>query len=281
MSNIPFVFFGTPHFAVRVLEELERAGLVPELIVTAPDKPVGRGLQMTPPAVKTWATAHKIPYIQPASLKEIPPELTQKKWPIFIVAAYGKILRKNILDLPEKGCINLHPSLLPRFRGASPIESQILVDEQPIGVSVMLMDSEMDHGDMLAQEVVDVPNWPIDRQALTELLVTKISQLAARIIPEYVAGTVTPVPQDHAKATYTEKITKADGEIDLSAPARQNYLKYLAYYGWPGTYFFTEKNGKRLRVKITKASLQNDQFGIERVIPEGKTEQSFEQFNSF
>lgn len=278
-TPISYVFFGTPRFAAKALDQFAAAGLMPELIVTAPDKPAGRGLVLTPPEVKEWAIAHNIPYIQPASLKEIPPELTAKKFDVFVVAAYGKILRSAVLNLPTKGCVNLHPSLLPRFRGAAPIESQILADEKPVGVSVMLMDEEMDHGPILAQLPLTIPNWPISRIILTELLAIQNGMLAAQTVIEYMESLVTPTPQNHDGATYTKKITKADGEITLDAPARENYLKYLAYDGWPGIYFFAQKNGKQIRVKITKASYENDSLIIERVIPEGKGEQSFTDFS--
>src|ERR1700722_19698783 len=145
MSDASFVFFGTPRFSAIALDEFADAGLIPELIVTAPDMPAGRGLLPTPPAVKEWAIEHDVPYIQPASLREVPSELLVKKYDAFVVAAYGKLLRSNILSLPTHGCVNLHPSLLPHFRGASPIESQILADSLPVGVSVMQMDEEMDH----------------------------------------------------------------------------------------------------------------------------------------
>jgi methionyl-tRNA formyltransferase len=275
---ISFVYFGTPYFASRALDELYAAGLVPELIVTSPDKPAGRGLMQTPPAVKTWAIEHSIPFIQPASLKEVPPELLAKKFDVFIIAAYGKILRPSVLDLPTHGCVNLHPSLLPMYRGAAPIDTQILAGEEHVGVSVMLMDEHMDTGPVLAQKELSIPEWPIGKQALTELLAIENGKLTAETVPAYVRGEITPKAQNDALATYTKKIEKADGQLDLSAPARQNYLKYLAYEGWPGTFFFAEKVGKPLRVKITHASFADNTFTIERVIPEGKREMMFTDF---
>ncbi len=270
-----FVFFGTPHFAALALDELYEAGLVPELIVTAPDKPAGRGLEPYEPAVKKWAVLHGVPFIQPESLKTIPPELTQKSYDVFVVAAYGKILRPTILSLPAHGCLNLHPSLLPRFRGASPIESQILANEQPVGVSIILLDEEMDHGPIIAQREVLIPGWPIGKIALTELLAKESGKLAAETIAPYVFGLCKPKPQDETRATYTKKIEKSEGLLDLSGSAHLNYLKYLAYEGWPGTFFFIQKGGKNQRVKITKASYSDDTFTVERIIIEGKSEQDF------
>jgi methionyl-tRNA formyltransferase len=283
-TPLSFVFFGTPYFSAIALDEFLEAGLVPELIVTAPDMPAGRGLLPTPPAVKEWAIAHDVPYIQPATLKEVPAELLKKKYDAFVVAAYGKLLRSNILSLPTHGCINLHPSLLPHFRGASPIESQILADAEPVGVSVMLMDEEMDHGDILAQEEVSIPEWPINKQALTELFAHESGRLAAGALPDIISDTVKPVPQNHLGATFTQKIEKSDGllecESNLPSPSRTNYLKYLAYEGWPGTYFFTQKNSKNLRVKVALATFTDGQFTIERVIPEGRKEQTFADFKA-
>ncbi|MDR3546702.1 MAG: peptide deformylase [Candidatus Pacebacteria bacterium] len=281
-NPLSFVFFGTPSFAAIALDEFNEAGLVPELIVTAPDMPAGRGLLPTPPAVKEWAIAHDVPYIQPSTLKEVPPELLAKKFDVFVVAAYGKLLRTNILSLPTHGCVNLHPSLLPHFRGASPIESQILADAQEVGVSIMQMDEELDHGAIYAQEEMTIEGWPIGKQELTDLFAHESGRLAAAALPEIVNGQLPPVPQNHAAATYTKKIEKADGLLDcvdnLPAPTRANYLKYLAYEGWPGTYFFVQKNGRQTRVKVTRASFADDCFTVERVIPEGRNEQPFADF---
>jgi len=131
MNNIPFVFFGTPEFAVSILEELKDAKIVPSLIVTAPDKPKGRGLVLTPPPVKIWAQLHNIPVVQPAKLdNDFTEKLKNSSYKLFVVAAYGKIIPKAVLDIPTNGTLNVHPSLLPKYRGASPIQSQILADEK-------------------------------------------------------------------------------------------------------------------------------------------------------
>jgi methionyl-tRNA formyltransferase len=284
MSKVSFVYFGTPRFAALALDEFVAAGLVPQLIVTAPDMPAGRGLLPTAPAVKDWAIAHDVPYIQPATLKEVPTELLSTNYDAFVVAAYGKLLRTNVLSLPTHGCVNLHPSLLPHFRGASPIESQILADELPVGVSVMAMDEEMDHGGIYIQKEVAIPGWPIDKQALTDLFAHESGRLGAAALPHIIAGNLLPVPQNHDEATYTKKIEKSDGELHmqdgLPSASRTNYLTYLAYEGWPGTYFFTTKKDRQIRVKVTKARYENNAFVIERVIPEGKKEQSFSEFCS-
>lgn len=274
-----FAFFGTPMVAVWVLEELAAKDLLPTVIVTAPDKPAGRGMAMTAPAVKIWAEEHGIPVLQPEKLnQEFRTTLAGYDCEVFVVAAYGKILSEKVLSMPTHGCLNMHPSLLPKYRGAAPIESQILADEQDVGVSIMIMDEEMDHGPIVAQEHVAIPGWPIGRLALSELLARTGGRMLASILPDL--DGISPTPQQHALATYTHKIVKEDGLIDPNGSSRQNYLKYCAYEGWPGLYFFIQKDGKDIRVKITKASYQDDAFVIEQVIPEGKKEMSYVEFLS-
>lgn len=274
MSNIRIVFFGTPRFAVTILDELKKAGIVPSLIVTAPDRPKGRGLVLTPPPVKDWALVNEVDYLQPATLKTPGPELDiipNSEWDLFIVAAYGKILPQSVLDIPAHGTLNVHPSLLPKFRGASPIESQILADERTVGVSIMELDHEMDHGPILAQASITLDQWPVRARHLEELLATEGGALLSESIPPYLSGELVPTPQDHALATFTKKIDKADGEIDLTADGYQNYLKFCAYDEWPGSFFF--QDGKR--IKIVSAELKNGSFVPLRVIPEGKAERDY------
>lgn len=274
-----FAFFGTPSVAVWVLEELEAAGQLPAVVVTAPDKPAGRGMNMTPSPVKVWAEERKIPVLQPEKLNQaFRDALTAYGCDVFVVAAYGKIMSQKVLSLAPQGCLNMHPSILPKYRGAAPIESQILADEQDVGVSIMVMDEEMDHGPIVSQEHVQIPGWPIGRLALSELLARTGGRMLARILPS--VDVIAPVPQNHALATYTRKIAKEDGLIDPNGPARENYLKYCAYEGWPGLYFFVQKDWKDIRVKVTKASYQNDAFVIEQVIPEGKKEMTYEEFRT-
>lgn len=265
------VFFGTPHFAVYVLEELATLGIEPDIAVTAPDRPAGRGMKLQSPPVKEWSEANDIPVLQPESLKKESDALSllqNSDWDLFIVAAYGKILPKNIIDLPRRGVLNVHPSLLPRFRGASPVESQILEDEKETGVSIMLIDEEMDHGPLVAQASIEPEEWPIRASILEELLAREGGKLLAEAIPPWLSGEIEATEQDHDKATFTRKIEKQDGEINLDDDGYQNYLKFCAYDGWPGTFFF--KDGKR--IKITNAEYKNGAFTPLRVIPEGKKE---------
>jgi methionyl-tRNA formyltransferase len=266
MSSHKFVYFGTPVFSTFVLDELGAAGLTPALVVTNPDKPAGRGLELRQSPVKQWAEAHGIPVLQPEIFDGAAiAALRAAECDTAVVAAYGKILPKGVLDLYPNRAFNVHPSLLPRYRGTSPVESQILADEQHVGVSVILMDELMDHGPLVAQVELSPPDWPTPRDTLNKRLWHAGGKLLAQVFSNQ---EVAVKPQDHSRATVTKKIRKEDGELDLAAPGRENYLKYLAYEGWPGTYFF--KDG--VRYKVTKASFAKGVFTIERVVPEGKRE---------
>jgi methionyl-tRNA formyltransferase len=278
-NNVRFVYFGTPEFAAIILDELETAGYLPTLIVTAPPKPKGRKLVLTPSEVEVWGKTHDIPVITPTTLKneEIIPILQKEGAHLFVVAAYGKIIPKTILDIPSHGVINVHPSLLPKFRGSAPIESAILSNETRTGVTIMQLDEEMDHGPVIAQRERIIANWPPRGSELTRDLAHFGGKLLAEIIPEWLNG-LKAFPQDHSRATFTKKISKEDGLIDLSGDPLLNYKKIRAYDEWPGAYFFLERNGKQIRVKITNAEYRNGALTILRVIPEGKKEMSYEDF---
>lgn len=278
-SLLPFVYFGTPRFATIVLDELEAAGYTPALVVTAPDKPKGRKLLLTPSEVKVWADERQIPTLTPSRLRdpEILAAIAAVHAPLFIVAAYGKIIPKAILDLPEHGCLNVHPSLLPKFRGPSPIESALLSTESETGVSIMLLDEETDHGPIVAQEVYAAAEWPMRGSVLTDALAHAGGKLLAQVVAPWVA-THTAVAQDHSQATFTKKIVKEDGLIDLAGDALENYKKIRAFDEWPGAYFFTERNGKQIRVRVTDADYSDGVLTITRVIPEGKKEMPYADF---
>ena len=278
-SHPRFVYFGTPEFAMIILEELELKGLLPALVITAPDKPKGRKLVVTPSEVKLWANAHNIPVLTPEKLKDedFVSELSKSTWDLFVVAAYGKIIPKNILEMPSHGVLNVHPSLLPKFRGSSPIEGAILSDEKFTGVTIMQLDEEMDHGPVLAQRERIRNIWPPKGSDLTRDLAHFGGALLADIIPEWMNG-LKAFPQDHTRATFTKKIRKEDGLIDLSGDQEMNYKKIRAYDEWPGAYFFIERSGKQMRVRITDAEYENDELKITRVVPEGKKEMSYEDF---
>ena len=279
-NEFRFVYFGTPKFAAIVLDELEQKGLLPVTIVTAPDKPKGRKLALSPSQVKVWATEHKIPVLTPEKIRDndaFLQALRSYNADFFIVAAYGKIIPKEILEMTPHGILNVHPSLLPKFRGSSPIESAILSDEKYTGVTIMLLDEEMDHGPILAQRERIIKDWPPRGSELTEDLAHFGGSLLADIIPEYLSG-LKAFPQDHSRATFTKKIVKEDGLLDLEADVLLNYKKIKAYDQWPSTYFFAKHNGKQIRVRVTDASYKDGTLTLLRVVPEGKKEMSYEDF---
>lgn len=279
------VFFGGEPLGIPTLEELFANRQIPSLVVCNPDRPSGRKLAFTPPPVKVWAMKHDIPVIQPGTLKDEKALqlLRNTNADIFVVAAYSKIIPKDMLDIPKHGTLNIHPSLLPKLRGASPIRSAILEDmREEIGVSIMQMDEEMDHGPIVTQMRMDIAKeyWPIRGRQLDEGLAHMGGALLASVISDWIAGIITPKEQDHEKATFSAKIEKNMGEINLEDDAYQNLLKIRAFDGWPGTFFFhTKKDGQKVRVKITDAELNEDgKLDIKTVIPEGKKEMTYETF---
>lgn len=275
-------FFGTPQIAVWVLDELTSTGIVPSLIVTNPDSPQGRKLVLTPTPVSVWAASHDVETLKPETLRseDVQARIREASCDLFLVAAYGKILPDEVLLMPKHKVLNMHPSLLPKLRGASPIRSAILEDMNPTGVSIIILTSDMDAGPILAQEEEWIsPNeWPMRGRELDERLARKGGDLLARTIPDWVAGSITPSEQDHGEATYSMKITKDMGLIDLADDPLMNLRKIRAFDGWPGTYFFVRKHSKTFRVKVVDAYLENGILKITRVIPEGRSEIDFDVF---
>jgi methionyl-tRNA formyltransferase len=277
-----FVFFGTSAFSVYILEGLKEANILPSLIITTPDRPKGRNLTLTPSPAKEWAIQNKIEVWTPEKLKDedFINKLKAKSYPLFLTASYGKIIPKTIIDMPEKGCVNVHPSLLPLYRGPSPIQTQIL-DNANFGTSIMLMDAEVDHGPIIDQKEVTIPKaeeeLALSYPEIEKILGAESVKLLIEIAPKWLE-TQKSIPQDHIQATFTKMIEKADGKIDLKDDAKLNYRKYLAFSNWPGTYFFVSHQGKEIRVVIKKAFYKNGQFNIETVVPESKKEMRYEDF---
>jgi methionyl-tRNA formyltransferase len=277
-----FVFFGTPDIAVTSLRALVESGQKPSIVVTQPDRPAGRGNVLTPPAVKVYAERMGIEVVQIESVTdEFVRSLASSDWDCFILVAFGMILPQRLLDVPRMGTLNMHPSLLPRLRGPSPIRTAILRDEHDaVGVTVMLIDCKMDHGPILAQKPLALPHWPMMGKEVDVLLAEAGGALLAETLPRYVSGEITPSEQDHAQATYCKYIEKAHAEINLTDDAYENYLKICAYDGWPSAYTYVEKNGVRVRVKILTAHLENNntKLVIDTCIPEGKKEMPWTVF---
>lgn len=274
-----YAFFGSADFSVFVLEELERQGKLPDLLVTTPDKPKGRKLLLSPNPAKEWALKKNIKIAEFKNLgsgaKE---ELAKEEWDVFLVAAYGKIILPDVFNIPKRQTLNIHPSLLPKYRGASPVEHQILNDEKDVGVSLMVIDEFLDHGPVVAQKKVEISDWPSKKMELEKILAEEGAKLFVEIFPKWLSGYIQEQPQDESKATFTTKLKKEDGLLDLNADAHMNLLKVKALEVWPTTYFFVDKDEKKMRVIITDAELEGGQFKILRVIPEGKKEMNYTDF---
>ena len=265
-KKINFAFLGGEPLAVPVLQKLYENGLIPQLVVCNPDKPKGRNLEISPPPTKVWAEKNNIPYIQ--NLNEL-----EGNFGLFVVVSYGKIIPKEILNLPKLGTINLHPSLLPLYRGPSPIVASILNGDSQTGVTIIKIDEEMDHGPILTQEKINL-NGNEKIEDLEKILADMGGELLVKIIPEFISGNIQPREQDHTRATFVKKIMKTDGEIKLDDDQIKNWRKFRAYAHWPRTFFF--KDGKR--IIITEAKLENGKFVIKKVLPEGKKEIEYKDF---
>lgn len=271
-------FFGNSEFSLIVLKELKNNGVIPELIVTTPDKPQGRRMTLTPTPTKVWAEENGIEYIEPVKLKDVDFLEKIKNYNLFIVASYGKIIPKIIIDIPKYKVLNIHPSLLPKYRGPSPLQEQILNNEKDVGVSIMLIDEQVDHGAIITQKKLNIANWPVGFLSLQESLAKEGSKLLAEILPDWIKGKIKPKAQNDNEATFTKKVNKNDGFLDLSKNSYNNYLKILAYEEWPKTYFEVERKNQKIRLIIKKAIWENNKLEILSVIPEGKKEMSYSDF---
>lgn len=277
-APLSFAFFGTDDFSVDILEKLRESGFLPKLVITVPDRPKGRGLHLSPPPIKLWALSHHIPVLQPIKLDvSFCETLRAARYTCFIVASYGLILTKEVLGLTSKGTLNVHPSLLPKYRGATPLESQILSAEKERGVTIILMDEKMDHGPIVAQKQIDSGSYG-KASELRKKMAEEGGLLLAETLPRWINEEITPIPQDDTKATYTKKLKKSDGELNLADNPLRNFLKIQAYDGGIGTYFFVKRSGKRMRVAVKNATFSNGALLLTRVVPEGRKEMGYAEF---
>ncbi len=264
-----FIFFGTPDIAAETLQVLFDNGYVPKLIVTGPDRLAGRGMKTIQSDVKVWADEHTIPTIQPEKIDaEIISNLKEYNADVFVVVAYGKILPESLIYIPRYGTLNIHYSLLPRHRGASPTEAAILASDAVTGVTIQSMVYQLDAGDIMAQTETDIlpdETTPQLRGRLSvlgsELLIDTLNTIEDRLEHK--------IPQNPEGVTKCGKIKKTDGGVLKSDDMEEVYKKYRAYQPWPGIYYFDE-NGKRM--KITEMKRVNGKPKITKIIPEGGKE---------
>ncbi len=251
--SVRVVFMGSPEFSVPTLRKL--AGQYPVVgVVTQPDRPAGRGRVLTPPPVKTLAQSLGIEVIQPEKLREPEAQARLQAWApdLIVVTAFGQILRRSVLELPRYGCINVHASLLPRWRGAAPIQAAILHGDPRAGATIMVMDPGVDTGPTLAQQALDI--LPDDTAGSLGARLSEMgADLLLQTLPGYLDGSIRPQPQDDSQATYAPMLKKEEGLLDFTQPAEALERRVRAFNPWPGA--FLEWQGQPL--KIHRAHVQD------------------------
>ena len=265
-QSFNLVFCGTPRFAVPSLEKLAEAGFRIQLVVTQPDKPRGRGMELTPSPVKQRALELGLQVAQPDKIKnneEFRLQLSTLKPDAIIVVGYGRLIPQWMIDLPPMGNINLHASLLPKYRGAAPIQWAIACGETVTGVTTMKIDSGLDTGDILLQKEI-----PVEAKDTAETLAPRMANIGAELVRETLlglrAGTVHPTPQDNTKASLAPILKKEDGEIDFHRSAQEICNRLRGFQPWPGAY--TNFRGKNLQVwdaKPLQRVLSEAEFAVE------------------
>ena len=301
MNALPWriVFFGTPSFALPSLQALVLGPDEVVAVVTQPDRERGRGRKVVPSPVKELALQKGVFLLQPEKVEEEPFQEAVKdlKTDLFIVVAYGQILPKSLLVIPKHGAVNVHGSLLPKYRGAAPIAWAVLNGEKKTGVTTMTMDEGMDTGDLLLQAEV-----PIGEEETTETLHDRLASLGAQMLMETLkkmkTGEIRPIPQDHSKATYAPMVKKEDGRIDWVREAEVIDRQVRAFHPWPGAH--TRWQGRLLKIyrgearkgKTTgkagtvlwvgadfiEVETGRDSYLIKEVQPEGKRRMSVQDF---
>lgn len=296
------IFFGTPDFVISIPKAIVEAGFNLLACVTAPDKPVGRRKLLTPSPVKVWAKKNKILVIDSPSLSEITEKIKELAPDIGILAAYGKIIPKSLIGAFPKGILVVHPSLLPKYRGASPVQAAIMAGDAEIGVSIIKMDEKMDHGSIVSQF-----KDPLPPEATPDKLYPKLFSEAAEvlitILLAYIEGRIKLRKQDHSKATFCKILKKEDGFIppQVIAPKQgptllckvgpyklkanpENLERFIrAMTPWPGSWTYVQLRQKakvksKKRLKILKAHLEGEKLFLDQVQLEGKKPVSWEEF---
>lgn len=256
------LFFGTPQYAADVLRYLLAHGVEVAAVITKPDKAQGRSGKLVPTPVKQVAEEHGLPCYQPLIVSDLSfaPTLEAYNADLFVVVAYGEILKQHILDMPKKGCINVHPSLLPKYRGASPIQHSIIHGDVETGVTIMHMVKKMDAGDMIS--VVKIPlEENVTYGELERILCQVGSESLLRVIHAFEKGPVAAVAQDHDQATFVKKIELEDCELKWDRPARELHNLVRGVNPEPGAWCYVQVKGQKLRLKVMRTELVRDKRG--------------------
>jgi len=272
MRKEKIIFIGTSSFALPALENLIQEYQI-LAVVTAPDKPTGRKQELTPSPVKEIALKYGLSILQPEKILDIKQKISKLEPDLIIVASYGQIIPQDILEIPKKNSLNLHPSLLPKYRGPSPIQIAILNGDQITGLTIIQMDSKMDHGPIIIQKETKI-NPDDTFQSLEARLAEEIADLIILTLPQYFKNKIEPQIQDESQVSYTKILTRDDGKIDLEQDPKKIERKVRAFYPWPGTW--TEINGQR--IKILKVKLKDNKLFLELVQPAGKKPMTGEEF---
>ncbi|MBE5881451.1 MAG: methionyl-tRNA formyltransferase [Lachnospiraceae bacterium] len=263
------VYMGTPDFAVGPLRTLIEAGHEVTAVVTQPDKPKGRSKELIPPPVKAYALTQGLTVLQPEKIKtaEAVEELRTYEADLFVVAAFGQILSKEILTMPKYGCVNIHASLLPKYRGAAPIQWSIIDGEKETGVTIMQMDEGLDTGDILTQKIVPISDDDTG-ESLFDKLCEAGSELLLETLPQIEAGTLTPVKQDESKSTYAKMLKKELGNIDFHKSAKEIWYLVRGLNSWPSAY--TYYNNKTMKIWRAEPVAENSDLPVGTLVRKDK-----------
>lgn len=263
--DIRIVFMGSPEFALPTLQALSNHFQVVG-VVTQPDRPSGRGQAVTPPAIKVLAQTLNIPVIQPPHMREPMALEKVRAWQpeVIVVAAFGQILRPEMLNLPPQGCINVHASLLPRWRGAAPIQAAILHGDHQTGVTIIKMDAGIDTGPLLSQRAIAIA--PEDTAgSLSIKLANSGAELLVETLPPYIRNELHPQPQNENLATYAPMLKKSDGQLDFTQPAQDLARRVRAFNPWPSTFMIWQD--RMLKIHRAHAVTEIDQTNQDQQVP--------------
>ena len=247
------IFAGTTEFGIPTLEKL-KAHHELVLIITQPDKPSGRTRVLTPPLIKTWAEKNRIPVLQPEKILDAKSQILNSTPDLLLVAAYGQIIPREILDIAKFGSINIHGSILPKYRGASPIQSAILGGDNSTGITLIKMDEKLDHGPMIAIRTTTI-NTTDTYTTLHQKLSLLSADLVVEVLPKWFAGEIQPQPQNDSEATFCQQLNRADGKLDWAKPAVEIDRKIRALNPEPGTW--TKLNNKIIKILAVEVLRDN------------------------
>lgn len=260
-KKLKIIFAGTPDFAVSILKTLlKNKNFKIEMVITQPDKPMGRKHILTPLYVKKFALSNKLIVQQPENIKNIAERISDLKPDFIVVIGYGQIFPKKILKIPKFGCINIHFSLLPKYRGASPVQETLLHGDKKTGISIILMNEGLDEGDILQKKEII-----IEDKDTTQTLLEKLSNLSAKLLPytliNFANRKIKPIKQKKTTISHCRKIKKENGLIDFKKEtAKQIFNKIRAYNKWPGCFWFLK--GKRIKIYSAEYNEQKNSSGM-------------------